>query len=144
MSARRSCSMRSLTRRAGSGSMTSTNCQGMARALNLRETDSRRGSRQNAFKDPAKRAAQPDFDFSHAQVMGRSLAGPLQIYVVNADHFSAVDVDNLTVDEVPLQKQIAAFVLEGRNRLGGAQFQACRQEFPGLPEKAQWRGRCAS
>ena len=83
--------------------------------------------RQNAFEDPAKCAAQTDLDFSHAQMVGRSLAGPLQINIVDADHFSAVDVDDLAVNEIALQKEIAAFVLEWSERLGRAQLKrACR------------------
>ena len=68
---------------------------------------------QHAFEDPAKRAAQPNFDFGHAQMMGRPMIGPLQVHIVDADYFSAVDVDDLAVNEVTLEEKIAAFVLEG-------------------------------
>ncbi len=57
------------------------------------------------------------------------LIGPFQIDIVDADHFSAVDVDNLAVDEVPLQKEIAAFVLEGSERLSRAQFERAGRSF---------------
>src|SRR5580658_7886570 len=68
---------------------------------------------QHTFEDPAKCAAQPDFDLGHAQMVCRSVIRPLQVHIVDADNFSAVDVDDLAVNEVTLQKEIAAFVLQG-------------------------------
>ena len=85
--------------------------------------DSSLRARQNAFEDPAKCAAQPDFDLGHAQQVRRAVVHPLQVDIVDADHFAAVDVDDLAVDQVPLQKEVVALVLEGRDRLGRAQFE---------------------
>jgi hypothetical protein len=75
------------------------------------------GARQDALENPAKRSPQPDFNFSHAQMVDRALVGPLQVHIVDADHFSAVDVDDLAVDQVPLQEEITAVVLEWSKRL---------------------------
>jgi len=86
-------------------------------------------ARKNTFKDPAKRTTQPDLDLGHAQMMSRSMVGPLQINVVHANDLSAVDVDDLAVNEVALQKKEAAFVPEGRDGLGGAQFQCAGWSF---------------
>ena len=57
------------------------------------------------------------------------MVGPLQIDVVDTNYFSAVDVDDLAVDEIALQKEIVALVLKGRNRLGRAQFQCAGRSF---------------
>ena len=68
-------------------------------------------SGKNSLEDPAKGAAQSDFDFGHPQQVRRSLAHPLQIHIVDAHHLVAVHVDDLPVDQVLLQVQIVAVVL---------------------------------
>jgi len=81
------------------------------------------GTRQHAFEDAAKRAAHAHFHFRHAQKVRGAVAHPLQIDVVDANHFSPVDVDDLAVDQVLLQVEIVALVLQGNHGTRRAEFQ---------------------
>ncbi len=46
-------------------------------------------------------------------MMGRTMISPFQVHIVDAYHFSAIDVDDLAFNEDTLHKKIAIFVLEG-------------------------------
>ena len=75
-------------------------------------------ARQYAFENAAERAAHSDLDLGHAQQVDRSVAHPFQVDIVDADHLAAVDVDDLAVDEVLLQVEVVALVLERNQRPG--------------------------
>ena len=85
-------------------------------AANLREMRFQRRARQHAFEDPAKGPAQAHLDLGHAQQVRRALAHPLQVHIVDADHFAAVDIDDLPVDQVLLQVEVVALVLQRNQR----------------------------
>jgi hypothetical protein len=82
-----------------------------------------RGARQQALEDAAEGAAQPHLDLGHAQQVSRALAHPLQIDVVDADHLAAVNVDDLAVDQVLLQVEVIALILQRNHGAGRAQLE---------------------
>ena len=70
------------------------------------------GAWQHAFEDPAEGSAQSYFDLGNAQQVSCAMAHPLQIHVVHADYLAAMNVDDLAVDEVLLQVEIVALILQ--------------------------------
>src|ERR1700721_1508688 len=76
-----------------------------------------------AFEQPAYGAAQSDGNFSHSQSFAASLQKPLQVYVVHAHHFSAVDVDDLPIEDVLLQEKQVLITSKGLKEGILAQFQ---------------------
>ena len=89
----------------------------------MRESFSSVRARQQPLERAAKGPAQADLDLDHAQQVSRALAHPLQIHVVDAHHLAAVNVDDLAVDQVLLQIEVIALIVERGQRLDGAQFQ---------------------
>ena len=89
----------------------------------MRENASSVARGSTPLKTRRKRPAQPDLNFGHAQQVSRAMAHPFQIDIVDADHLAAVNVDDLAVDQVLLQVDIVALVLERHEGTGGAQFQ---------------------
>ena len=88
-----------------------------------------RGSRQQAFKDPAKGSAQPHFHLGHAQQVSRAAPQPLQVHIVHPHHLAAVNIDDLPVNQVLLQIDIVAVILERNQRPGGPQLQRARRRL---------------
>ncbi len=123
MSARRSYSMRSFTRLAGSTSITSTNCQGMTFGVKRPAIFSIWVRGSTPLKIRRKRAAHAHFHFGNAQQVHRAVPHPLQLDIVHADHFPPVNVDDLAVDQVLLQVDVAAVLLHRNQRAGIAQLQ---------------------
>ena len=46
------------------------------------------------------------------QQMGRALTQPFQVNVIHADHFPAMNVDNLAINQVLLKEEVVALVLQ--------------------------------
>ena len=95
----------------------------MPLVLELARERLERRPRQHSLEDSAKGSAQAHFDLGHAQQVRRALPHPLQIDIVDAHHLAAVNVDDLAVDQVLLQVEIIALILERHQRPGRAQFQ---------------------
>jgi hypothetical protein len=77
---------------------------------------------KQAFEDALHGPAQADFHLRDAQQVHRAVAQPFQIDIVDANHFAAVDVDDLAVDQVLLQEEVVFVAIERVQRGGGAQF----------------------
>ena len=104
--------MRSFTRRAGSTSITSTNCQGIPRSLKRRDSRSRMARGRTPLKTRRKAPRSPTSTSATRSRWAAPFPSPLEIDIVDADHFAAMDIDNLAIDEVLLQIEVVPLVFQ--------------------------------
>ena len=60
------------------------------------------------------------------------MAQPFKIDIVDADHFAAVDVDDLSVDQVLLEEEVIFVTAQGAEGGGGTQFKGAGGGFHDL------------
>ncbi len=86
-------------------------------------------ARQQALEDPAEGTAHAHLDLGHAQQVSSALAHPLEIHIVDADHFAAVNVDDLAVDQILLEIEVITLVLERHQGAGRTQLEGSGRGF---------------
>ncbi len=111
--ARPSCEIFNFTRRAGSVSITSTKFQGILRGGILAQQRMQRVLGRNPAQQPADGAAGSDIDRVNPQHGGIRiglfvfLGIEFEVDVIDPDHFSSVDVDDLLIQQVALEQKQA-------------------------------------
>lgn len=74
---------------------------------------------QQTLEDAAEGSTEAHLDLGYTKQMSRSVTEPFEVNIIDAHHLAAVNIDNLAVDQVLLEKEVVTLVLEGSEVVGG-------------------------